>query len=84
MFEHFFDANLPFAGLVNCHWSMPLHGLAPVVRFGKRAVLVSYPKGVLSTAEVVSCRCAVATGLHGSVVSSPASLAFVGFIAFVV
>ena len=28
MFEHFFDANLPFAGLVNCHWPMPLHGLA--------------------------------------------------------
>jgi hypothetical protein len=28
MFEHFFDANSPFAGLVNCHWPMPLHGLA--------------------------------------------------------
>ena len=28
MFEHFFDANSPFAGLVYCHWPMPLHGLA--------------------------------------------------------
>jgi hypothetical protein len=26
--KHVFDANLPFAGLVNCHWPMPLHGLA--------------------------------------------------------
>jgi hypothetical protein len=27
-FEHFFDANSPFAGLVYCHWPMPLHWLA--------------------------------------------------------
>ena len=39
MFEHCFDANSPFAGLVNCHWTMPLcTGLPPLVRFGKRAV----------------------------------------------
>ena len=39
---------------------------------------------LLSTAEVVSCGCTVATRLHDSVVSSPASFSFVGFIAFVV
>jgi hypothetical protein len=39
---------------------------------------------LLDISEVASCGCTVATGLHGSVVSSPASLSFVGFIAFVV
>jgi hypothetical protein len=37
MFEHFFDANLPFAGLVNCHWPMPLHGLAATGPFREKS-----------------------------------------------
>jgi hypothetical protein len=37
MFEHFFDANLPFAGLVDCHWSMPLHGLAATGPFREKS-----------------------------------------------
>jgi hypothetical protein len=45
MFKHFFDANLPFAGLVNSTGPCPCTGLPPLVRFGKRAALVSYPKG---------------------------------------
>jgi hypothetical protein len=37
MFEHFFAANSPFAGLVNCHWPMPLHGLAATGPFWERS-----------------------------------------------
>jgi hypothetical protein len=37
MFEHFFDANLPFAGLVNCHWPMPWHGLAATGPFREKS-----------------------------------------------
>jgi hypothetical protein len=37
MFEHFFDANLPFAGLVNCHWPMPLHGLTATGPFREKS-----------------------------------------------
>jgi hypothetical protein len=55
MFEHFFDANLPFAGLVNCHWPMPmpLHGLAATGPFREKGkelfwYLVLRPKGVIS------------------------------------
>jgi hypothetical protein len=39
---------------------------------------------LLGISEVASCGFVVATGLQGSVVSGPASLSFVGFIAFVV
>jgi hypothetical protein len=40
MFEHFFDANSPFAGLVKCHWPMPLHGLAATGPFRENELLL--------------------------------------------
>jgi hypothetical protein len=40
MFEHFFDANSPFAGLVNCHWPMPLYGLAAIGPFREKELLL--------------------------------------------
>ena len=37
MFEYFFDANSPCAGLVSATDSCPCTGLPPLVLFGKRA-----------------------------------------------
>jgi hypothetical protein len=43
MFEHFFDANLPFAGLVYCHLPMPL---LSCFRGHEQAPNIKYPFGL--------------------------------------
>jgi hypothetical protein len=42
MFEHFFDANSPFMGLVNWHWPMPLLRGPRAARIGAALVYLAY------------------------------------------
>ncbi len=74
MFEHFFDANSPFAGLVYCRWPMPLHGLAAAGPFRWECFLRRTPlTGLLGITPRACQMSALQTQLQAASAHRPAT-----------